>query len=68
MNISDFDYFLPEKQIAQVPADPRDSSRMMVLSPKTQTIEHRHFYQLDEYLTDNPSASHWCKTADWGKG
>ena len=52
MNISDFDYFLPEKQIAQIPADPRDSSRMMVLSPKTQTIEHRHFYQLDEYLTD----------------
>lgn len=52
MNISDFDYFLPEKQIAQVPADPRDSSRMMVLSPKTQTIEHRHFYQLDEYLMD----------------
>ena len=52
MNISDFDYFLPEEQIAQVPADPRDSSRMMVLSPKTQSIEHRHFYQLDEYLTD----------------
>lgn len=52
MNISDFDYFLPEEQIAQVPADPRDSSRMMVLSPKTQTIEHRHFYQLDEYLMD----------------
>lgn len=52
MNISDFDYFLPEKQIAQIPADPRDSSRMMVLSPKTQTIEHRHFYQLDEYLMD----------------
>ena len=52
MNISDFDYFLPEKQIAQVPADPRDSSRMMVLSPKTQTIDHRHFYQLDEYLMD----------------
>ena len=48
MNISDFDYFLPEEQIAQVPADPRDSSRMMVLSPKTQTIEHRHIYQLDE--------------------
>ena len=52
MNISDFDYFLPEEQIAQVPADPRDSSRLMVLSPKTQTIEHRHFYELDEYLTD----------------
>lgn len=52
MNISDFDYFLPEEQIAQVPADPRDSSRMMVLSPKTQTIEHRHFYQLDEYMMD----------------
>ena len=52
MNVSDFDYFLPEEQIAQVPADPRDSSRMMVLSPQTQSIEHRHFYQLDEYLTD----------------
>ena len=52
MNISDFDYFLPEEQIAQVPADPRDSSRMMVLSPQTQSIEHRHFYQLDEYLMD----------------
>ena len=52
MNISDFDYFLPEEQIAQVPADPRDSSRLMVLSPQKQTIEHRHFYQLDEYLTD----------------
>ena len=52
MNISDFDYFLPEEQIAQVPADPRDSSRLMVLSPQKQTIEHRHFYELDEYLTD----------------
>ena len=52
MNISDFDYFLPEEQIAQVPAEPRDSSRLMVLCPKTQSIEHRHFYQLDEYLTD----------------
>ena len=52
MNISDFDYFLPEEQIAQVPAEPRDFSRMMVLSPKTQSIEHRHFYQLDEYLMD----------------
>ena len=52
MNISDFDYFLPEEQIAQVPAEPRDSSRLMVLSPQTQSIEHRHFYQLDEYLTD----------------
>ena len=52
MNISDFDYFLPEEQIAQVPAEPRDFSRLMVLSPKTQSIEHRHFYQLDEYLTD----------------
>ena len=52
MNISDFDYFLPEEQIAQVPANPRDSSRMMVLSPQTQSIEHRHFYQLDEYLMD----------------
>ena len=52
MNISDFDYFLPEKQIAQVPAEPRDFSRLMVLSPKTQSIEHRHFYQLDEYLMD----------------
>ena len=50
MDISDFDYDLPEKRIAQIPAEPRDSSRLMVLNPKEHTIEHRHFFQLGDFL------------------
>ena len=43
MDISDFDYDLPQEQIAQVPAEPRDSSRLMVLNPKERTIQHHYF-------------------------
>ena len=50
MDISDFDYDLPEKRIAQTPLEPRDASRLMVLDPAEQTIEHRHFYELDVLL------------------
>lgn len=50
MDISYFDYNLPEKCIAQIPAEPRDSSRLMVLNPKEHTIEHRHFFQLGDFL------------------
>lgn len=50
MNISDFDYELPEERIAQLPLEPRDSSRLMVLHPKDHTIEHHHFHQLGEFL------------------
>jgi S-adenosylmethionine:tRNA ribosyltransferase-isomerase len=45
-----FDYHLPSSFIAQEPADPRDSSRMMVLVRSTGAIEHRHFGDIGEYL------------------
>ena len=50
MDISDFDYDLPEGRIAQTPLDPRDSARLMVLHPKEHTIEHRHFFELGDFL------------------
>ena len=50
MQLSEFDYDLPEELIAQTPVEPRNSSRMMVLDPVEGTIEHRHFYDLKEYL------------------
>ena len=50
MDISDFDYDLPEGRIAQTPLEPRDSARLMVLHPKEHTIEHRHFFELGDFL------------------
>ena len=50
MNIEDFDYNLPEELIAQTPKKKRDTSRLMVLNKKTQEIEHKHFYDIIDYL------------------
>ena len=50
MKTSDFYYDLPQELIAQTPLERRDTSRLMVLDPVTQRIEHRHFYDLTEYL------------------
>ncbi|MGJ8454862.1 tRNA preQ1(34) S-adenosylmethionine ribosyltransferase-isomerase QueA [Pseudothermotoga sp. U03pept] len=50
MKLSDFDYQLPEELIAQIPAEPRDSSRLMVLHRDKGSIEHRIFRQIIEYL------------------
>ncbi len=50
MLLSDFDYDLPEERIAQTPVEPRNASRLMVLNPQMKTMEHRHFYDLKEYL------------------
>ena len=47
---SDFYYDLPERLIAQTPIEPRDCSRMLVFHRGDGTIEHRHFYDLPEYL------------------
>ncbi len=52
MKTSDFDYFLPPELIAQTPIEPRDSSRLLVLNRKQGTIEHRHFYDILEYLRE----------------
>lgn len=50
MLLSDFDYDLPAERIAQTPVEPRNASRLMVLNPQEKTMEHRHFYDLKEYL------------------
>ena len=50
MKLSEFDFNLPEELIAQTPLDKRDTSRLMVLNRKLQTIEHKHFYDLIDYL------------------
>lgn len=50
MNKADFFYQLPEELIAQHPADRRECSRLMVLDKQTGAIEHRHFYDIVEYL------------------
>ncbi len=47
---SDFYFDLPEELIAQTPLERRDSSRMLHLDKVTGEIEHRHFYNLPEYL------------------
>ena len=50
MKTSDFDYNLPESSIAQTPAEPRDSSRLLVLHRETGELEHRIFYYVIDYL------------------
>ncbi|MDU4733506.1 MAG: tRNA preQ1(34) S-adenosylmethionine ribosyltransferase-isomerase QueA [Thomasclavelia ramosa] len=50
MKISEFDFNLPEELIAQTPLDKRDTSRLMVLNRNQQTIEHKHFYDIIDYL------------------
>ena len=50
MKTSDFDFYLPEELIAQHPLEKRDYSRLMVLDKATGEIEHKHFYDVIEYL------------------
>ena len=50
MKKSDFYFDLPEELIAQTPLERRDASRLLVLNKKTGELEHRHFYDLPEYL------------------
>ena len=47
---SDFWYDLPEELIAQTPAEPRDSSRLLVYHRDTKEIEHRIFRDITDYL------------------
>jgi len=50
MKTSDFDYKLPLEHIAQTAIEPRDHSRLMVLSRKDGSMENRHFYEIGDYL------------------
>lgn len=53
MLVSEFDYILPEELIAQYPADKRDYSKMLILNPENQEIEHAHFFDIVKYLDEN---------------
>ena len=50
MKTIDFYYDLPEELIAQTPLERRDGSRLMVLDRETGALEHRHFFDLPDYL------------------
>ena len=50
MKVSDFDYYLPKELIAQVPIEKRDESRLMLLNREKQTIEHKKFKDIIDYL------------------
>ena len=52
MKLAEFDYDLPEELIAQMPADRRENSRLMVLDRAAQTIEHKYFYDIAGLLDD----------------
>ncbi len=52
MKTSDFDYTLPNELIAQSPTEPRDHSRLMVLNRGEDSIEHRRFFDIVDYLHD----------------
>lgn len=52
MKRNDFYYNLPEELIAQHPSDKRDCSRLMVLSKKNDKIEHKHFYDVLDYIEE----------------
>lgn len=50
MKTSDFSFHLPEELIAQTPLEKRDQSRLLVLDKHTGEMEHRHFYELPQFL------------------
>ncbi|HBH12344.1 MAG TPA: tRNA preQ1(34) S-adenosylmethionine ribosyltransferase-isomerase QueA [Clostridiales bacterium] len=50
MTTKDFDFFLPEEQIAQKPIKDREKSRLMVLSKEKRSITHQYFYNILDYL------------------
>jgi len=53
LKTSDFDYHLPESSIGQIPAEPRDSSRLLILHRDSGNIEHRIFHDLSLILQPN---------------
>ena len=50
MKTHDFWYELPEELIAQTPLEQRDTSRLLVLNRQTGCLEHKHFYDILDYL------------------
>lgn len=50
LKTKDFYYDMPEELIAQVPAEKRDGSRLMVLGRENGEISHKHFYDIVDYF------------------
>ena len=50
MKTKDFWYHLPEELIAQTPLEKRDTSRLLVMDRSTGKVEHKHFYNILDYL------------------
>lgn len=53
LKTSDYDYYLPEELIAQTPLNDRSSSRLLILNREKKTIEHKHFYDIVDKLSEN---------------
>ncbi len=53
MLVSEFDYELPEELIAQLPADKRENSKMLVLEKESKQIFHKHFYDIVDLIDTN---------------
>lgn len=52
MRIDDFDYMLPEELIAQKPEKQRDNCRLMIMDRQSRTVDHKHFYDILDYLRE----------------
>ena len=50
MDLNEFDYILPASNIAQHPVVPRDACRLMIVDRKNQTITHKSFMNLGDFL------------------
>ena len=61
MKLSDFDYKLPKKLLAQYPSEERDECKLMLLNRKEQTIEHLLFKDIidffDEGIVERPGVN-----------
>jgi S-adenosylmethionine:tRNA ribosyltransferase-isomerase len=53
MNLSDFDYHLPDERIAQHPIEPRDLSKLLIVDRKSDEFIDKHFYDVPSLLTSN---------------
>ena len=53
ISIHEFDYTLPKELIAQLPSEKRENCRMMLLDRDSETIEHKHFYDISDYFDEN---------------
>lgn len=50
--LNDYEYFLPEELIGQIPREPRDHSKLMLLNREKATVEHKHFFDIIDYLKE----------------